>query len=60
MISVTWRYLSNRKGERTWSHSFLLADFAGRTLESTFPKLKVFYNIPQDMTGVKLSARNRL
>ena len=27
-ISVTWLYLSNRKAERTWSHSFLLADFA--------------------------------
>ena len=26
-----WLCFSNRKAERTWSHSFLLADFAGTT-----------------------------
>ena len=31
-----WLYLSNRKAERKWSHSFLLADFAGTACCSHF------------------------
>ena len=35
-ISITWLCLLNRKAERTWSHSFLLADFAGTVCCSHF------------------------
>ena len=51
-ISVTWLYLSNRKAERTWSHSFLLADFAGTACCSHFgvSESTIFVEAPNTST----------
>ena len=52
MISVTWRCLSNRKTERTWSHSFLLGDFAGTACCSQFgvSESTIFVEAPNSST----------
>ena len=49
---VTWLCLSNRKAERTWSHSLLLADFAGTTCCSQFgvSESTIFVDAPNTST----------
>ena len=51
-ISVTWLCLANRKAERTWSHSFLLGDFAFPACCSQFgvSESTIFMEAPNSST----------
>ena len=51
-ISVTWLCLSNRKAERTWLHSFLFGDFAGKAccLQFGVSESTIFVEAPNSST----------